>query len=123
MTATAAIIAGRRAALSLMGDKCKISRVIGLASGADGWQTHTESVVWEGPCRVQTYEPYEATITAGGHTSVVQRYQIHLPVDTPPLQEGDLVTVDGYQRVFRVAGLLQKTFQTAQRLLVDEVIS
>lgn len=85
------------------------------------------ATVYEGRCKVATYEPYEATPDVGGKTVVQQRYSIHVPVSAGPFEVGDLVTITGSAnlpattgRTFRIAGLHEKTWQTAQRLLTDE---
>ena len=84
--------------------------------------------VYEGRGKVQTYEPYEADREVTGGTWVVQRYHVHVPVTAGPFENGDLVEIltsplmpHQVGDVFRVAGLHEKTMQTAQRLLVDEI--
>ena len=87
------------------------------------------STVYAGRGKVQTYEPYESAVASqAGHTFITQRYSVHVPVDAGQFDVGDRVTIlrgsgpveDGVK--YRVAGLHEKTFQTAQRLLVDQVV-
>lgn len=117
----------RAAAESLMVDSCTVFR-----PGGGGWVKDPEtgyevpdegSEVYAGPCKVQTYEAFESKRDVGAATVVLQRYTIHVPVGTGPFEIGDVVTVAARvhpARSFRVAGLHEKSLQTAQRLLVDE---
>lgn len=84
--------------------------------------------VYEGRGKVQTYEPYESDRERVSGTVVVQRYHVHVPVTAGPFEVGDLVEVvasptmpHAVGDVFRVAGLHEKSHQTAQRLLADEI--
>lgn len=120
MTVSMAVRSGRRAAEKLMVDNCRITRTGEPTIGPDGREHISETTVYEGKCKVQTYEPYEQTPNTAGHTAVVQRYSVHAPYGAGPFEVGDKVTVTG--REFRVAGLHEKTYQTAIRLLVDEVV-
>lgn len=78
-------------------------------------------VVYEGRCKVQSFRPYETVVISGGRPVVEQRTEIHVPVGAGPFRVGDVWTVDGFDYVFRVGGVDEKSLQTAQRLLVDEV--
>lgn len=111
-----------RAARRLMTDTCKITRLATATNPNTGREYAKPFTVYEGACKLQTYEPYEQTPVAGGHTTVVQRYSVHLPVKAGEIfRVGDVVEVEG--RKFRIAGLNYKTHQTAIRLLVDEVVA
>ena len=114
-----------------MADECTITRTDPDAPwvpGPDGYDVPPQpATVYEGRCKVATYEPYEATPDVGGKTVVQQRYSVHVPVSAGPFEVGDVVTITASAqlpattgRTFRVAGLHEKTWQTAQRLLVDE---
>ena len=118
------------AAESMMVDTCTITRegagwVKDPVTGRDVPAPPT--TVYEGRCKVASYQPYEATPEVGGMTEVLQRYAVHVPVTAGPFEVGDLITITAganqpttRDRTFRVAGLHEKTWQTAQRLLVDE---
>lgn len=113
----------------LMVDACTISRVA-FPNGEvddDGNPISTETVRYAGKCKVQTYEPYEQTREVARTTQVIQRYSVHVPIDAGPFEVGDVVRITAsaglpstLSRTFRIEGLLEKTWQTAQRLLVDE---
>lgn len=83
--------------------------------------------VYAGKAKVQSWQPYEQTPDVGGQTLTRQRYYVHVPVSAGPFEIGDLIEITAATnqpstlgRKFRVAGLHEKTWQTAQRLIVDE---
>ena len=101
-----------------MTDHCTVRRVETVVDPVDYTTTEQEVVVWSGACKVATYEPDAIDLVSGGRPVTTQEYRLHVPVGAGPFQIGYLAYVDGYPHVFRVDGLLQKTFQTAQRLKV-----
>lgn len=139
-----AILHGQALAEELMTTPCVFTRPF-----PDEWVEDPETgydvpappgLVYEGLCKVATYEAHERAADVGGATLVVQRYYVHVPVGAGPFMIGDVCQVlrpgtvipagttlyensiilgDSF-RNFRVAGLHEKTWQTAQRLLVDE---
>ena len=120
----------RRVAESLMVDTLRIERVSkeGIEDGLGGI-TYPTVVVYEGKGKIQTYEPYEQAPTVGGASFVKQRYSAHIPWDAGEFEPGDVVKlvasrfpVSAVGRKYRVAGVHEKTLQTAQRLLVDELV-
>ena len=121
MTASSALARGRRMAESLMVDACTINRITGTTTDENGYETPTyaDPPPYAGRCKIQTYEPHEQTPEVGGSSPTVQRYSLHVPIGAGPFEVGDVATVGA--RVFRIGGLHGKTFQTAQRLLVDEI--
>ena len=113
----------RRRALALMTDTCTVSRPASSPTEDEtGREVWADTTVYEGRCKVQTYEAYEATPEAGGHTYTTQRYRVDLPVTAGPFTAGDVVTVVGYRHPFRVVGELDKTHLSAQRLNVDMIV-
>lgn len=118
MSARTAVIAGRRAAEALMTDRATITRPT-VTTGEDGLDTMTETPVWAGPCKVQTYEAHETAANAAGALVTIQRYSIHLPHRVDVVRVGDLIRVAGYLSVFRVTGLFDKTHVTSRRFQVD----
>lgn len=122
MTAVSAIRSGRAAAERLMMQRVVVRRK--TAVRVDGLDSFTQTVVFEGKCRVQTYEPQESKREAAGAPVVEQRYMLHLPVSSiGQVQVGDIATIEGRQRPLRVASMLEKTFQTAMRCGCDELTS
>jgi hypothetical protein len=123
---------GRAAAERLMVDTCKVTRVTGepgLIDPETGLREPPPTVtVYEGKCKVQTYEPNESRPEAGEHLWTLQRYGLHVPVGAGPVMIGDRIEITVAAadpqlvgRVFEVAGRMNKSMATAQRLLVDEV--
>lgn len=120
-----AIRRGRAAAEKLMLDRVTITRITGEVDDLTG--EGGRSTVYAGRAKIQTYEPYESDRESAGSTVIIQRYSVHVPVNVGPFEVGDLVHVDSSVNplldgsTFRVAGPHEKTLQTAQRLLVDEL--
>lgn len=118
MSAHTAVLAGRRAAEALMVDRATVTRPT-VTTGPDGLDTLTETTVWAGPCKVQTYEAHETAANAAGALVTIQRYSIHLPHHVDAVRVGDLIRVTGYLSAFRVTGLFDKTHVTSRRFQVD----
>jgi hypothetical protein len=132
MSARSATVRGRRRAEALMIDRCTIERVTGEPGSLDpetGVRDPAPSTtVYSDKCRVQTYEAHESTPDSGDHVWTVQRYAIHVPVGTDARVD-DTVTItaspldpDLVGRKYTVVALLHKTFATANRLAVDEIV-
>lgn len=86
-------------------------------------------LVYTGPCKVQTYEGYEQNPTAGGAVLTVQRYRVDLPVVVRS-RPGDLVTITASPtdphlvgKKYRVTAPFNKSYATASRCFVDEVVT
>lgn len=118
MTAKAALLAGQRAAERLMTDSCTVSRVVTVVDPVEYTTSEQEVEVWAGRCKVTTYEPDAIDLVSAGRPVTTQEYRLHVPNGAGPFRVGDLAVVAGYPHVFRIDGLLLKTFQTAQRLKV-----
>lgn len=106
----------------MMVTPCQVTRDSGppVLDPVTGDFTSGVSVIFDGYCKVQTREGEVLDVVTGSSDPNVQRYSIHLPVSAGPFKHGDLVAVPG--RVFKVDGLHKKTWQTAQRVPVVEVI-
>lgn len=118
MSARTAVIAGRRAAEALMTDRATITRPT-VTTGEGGLDEIDETPVWEGRCKVQTYEAHETAANSAGALVTIQRYSIHLPHHVDAVRVGDLIRVAGYLSIFRVTGLFDKTHVTSRRFQVD----
>lgn len=121
---SAALASGRAAAERLMTDTCTVGRPGDVTDDVTG-EAQTV-VVYEGRCKVQTYEGYEQNPTAGGAVLTVQRYRVDLPVSFRP-EAGDVVTIVASQtdprlvgKTYRVTAPFNKTYATASRCFVDE---
>lgn len=126
MTSASALRSGRAAAERLMKDACAIERPGEITDDVTGEAELTE--VYAGRCKVQTYEGYEQTPTAGGATITVQRYRVDLPVSVL-VRPGDLVTITAASadshlvgKRYRVTAPFNKSYATASRCFVDEVV-
>jgi hypothetical protein len=106
---------------SLMTSPCLITRPGTPVLDEDtGNITPTTVTVFSGYCKVQTRDTLTQQSESGSSAVAIQRYEVHVPLSSGPYLEHDLVEVSG--RRFRVVGLNLKTWQTAQRLPVEEVI-
>ena len=127
MTAPTALRSGRAAAERLMTDTCTLERPGALVDDVTG-EAELEPV-FAGRCKVQTYEGYEQNPTAGGSVLTVQRYRVDLPASVQP-RPGDLVTVTAsltdphlVGKRYRVTAPFNKSYATASRCFVDEVVT
>lgn len=127
MTAPTALRSGRAAAERLMTDTCTLARPGDLIDDITG---ETALVpVYTGLCKVQSYQAYERNPEAGGAVLTVQRYRVDLPVSVQP-RPGDVVTITASPtdphlvgNVYRVTAPFNKTYATAARCFVDEVVT
>jgi len=111
---------------SLMTSTARIAR-----AGESVWDEESgeyvdgDAVVYEGRCKVQTFQAFEAEPEAGGAQRVVQRYYLHVPVSAGVFLPGDRAEITASANpnlignVYVVAAAHEKDWQTAQRLLVD----
>ena len=121
---TALILQAQAAAQRLMLDQCTVTRRSAelVEDPETGREDYASQTVYEGPCKVQTYEAYEQTPEGAGHTYTVQRYRVDVPASAGPFTTGDVITVTGYRHEFLVAGEMDKTHMSAQRLPVDMIV-
>lgn len=123
-----AVAAGRRAAERQMLDTCTVGRVTGetTVDPDTGAVIPVTVSVYEGRCKVQTFEAHEANPEMGGSVATVQRYSVHVPVGAFEPEVGMVVTITAAAldphltgTAFRVVALLHKTAATAYRLGVE----
>jgi hypothetical protein len=128
-----ALGAGRAAAKGLMTDTVTVTRTTGAEGPVDPEtgerQPAPTMTVYSGAGKVQTYEPHESSSESGQHVYTEQRYHLHLPVTAAKVEVKDTVTVTASAmdpqlvgRSYLVAGEFAKTWATARRLLLDEVV-
>ena len=120
----------RAEAEALMVDSCLIGRASGTVESPDGVVTPTYTPVYEGKCKVQQTIAQSNTPVAGEHQFTVLDAAVHLPVSAPDLFVDDVVTIDASVndprltgRVYRVVEPFRKSFATAQRARVKEVVA
>lgn len=131
MSAEAAVLAGRREAEALMLDSCTVGRPGAPVTDPETGVVSPSTVpVYAGPCKVQQTISQGSTPTAGGHQFTVQDSRADFPVSAGPFAVDDVVTVTAavldpqlVGRVFRVVELFHKSFATAQRCRVEEVVA
>lgn len=104
-----------------MVETCVIDRPTGTDTDAEGRvvDTYLDPPPYSGRCKVQRGRSEGETPEVASSSPTVQPYEVHIPVGAGPVEVGDKVSVGA--RVFTVTATLAKTFQTAQRLMVDEV--
>ena len=130
MSATAAVLRGRKAAESLMLDQCTITRPGEVVTDPEtGDVTNTSIEVYSGKCKVQSKDSATATPEAGEHQFTVVSRQVHIPANAADVRDGDVVTLTASAlnaftvgKQYRVAGFTPDTFDTAFRLPVKEVL-
>lgn len=129
MSAEAAVLAGRRAAESLMQDTCTVERPGEPVTDPEtGEVTPSLTSVYTGPCKVQQTISQGSNPSAGSHAFTIQDSRVDFPVSAGPFAVDDVVTVTASAldpqlvgTVYRVAELFHKSFATAQRTRVEEV--
>jgi len=131
VSAEAAVLAGRREAEALMVDLCDVYRPGDPVTDPETGEVSAGfTLPYYGPCKVQQTISQASNPSAGGHQFTVQDSRIDFPVDAGPLLVDDVVTITAsvldpqlVGRVFRVAELFHKSFATAQRTRVEEVVA
>jgi hypothetical protein len=137
---TGALPGLRLQAESLMLDDCHITR----PSGTTSIDPDTGLPVADPPttiyggtgvhdsdkCKIQSDSVQAVNPTSGDHSYTVDRLAVHVPVAAAGIQVGDLIEITASAldsgnvgRKFRVASTFRKTFATAQRLPVEEVLA
>lgn len=82
-------------------------------------------------CKVKPPDTQDRTIEVAGRTAVVVDAVLHLPVSTEPLTAGDEWLVEAVDplsaaragRRYRVLGPVERTWATARRYQVEEVLT
>lgn len=90
------------------------------------------TTVYTGPGKLQSFESYEQTPSAGGHTFAVMRPHLHLPITSASaaVRVDDIATCTASSvdpslvgTKVTIAGIQSKTYMTARRFPVSEVIA
>lgn len=131
MSAAEAALRGRREAESLMLDACTVHRPGAPVTDPDtGVVAPALTLVYAGPCKVQQTISQASNPTAGGHSFTVHDSRVDFPVSAGPFAVDDVVTMTASAldtqlvgRTFRVSELFHKSYATAQRVKVSEVVA
>lgn len=130
MSIEAAIARGRAAAEALMVDACTIQRPGTEATSATGVVTPSLTSIYTGKCRLQVRQQTGAGQNIGEAYVIVERLELQLPMTTPALLEGDVVTMTASAldpllpgKKYTVRDTLAKTHLTSRRVTVLEVTS
>ena len=133
MSRQSATLAGRRAAETGMTDTWAVYRYTdGVLNETTGQYTPTATTVYSGPGKLQSFESYEQNPVAGARDYTVMRPILHLPVNTASalVKVGDTAVclaspmdADLVDREVTIEGEQSKTYMTARRFPVSEVIA
>ena len=83
-------------------------------------------------CKVQTRNLVAREEEVGGRTATTVRVELHLPIDAPAVEVGDVAEITAVGalsdvqllgRRFRVVAPVAKSFATARRLEVEAVVA
>lgn len=126
--------AGRRAAEALMADTVTVSSLTGdtTLDETTGREVPETVVKFTSKCKVQARGLAARESEVGGRIATEVRYELHLPVDAAPVEVddlcqitdvGDLSDTQLLGRTFRVVSPVAKSYATARRIDVEEVVS
>lgn len=129
MIAPEALAAGRTVAESLMVDSCIIDRPGEPVTDPDtGTVSPSHALIHEGRCKVQQTLAQSSSPEAGGAVFTVQGSRLDVPVGVGPLETGDRVRIVTavsnpalVGNVYRIVETFEKSWQTAQRVRVEEL--
>lgn len=114
-----------------MVDRCTVKYQSGTSLNATtGLEEPTYTTRFSSRCKVQARELQSTERTSGGHETTLVRLSIHLPLSAGAVQVDDVVTITSASydrqlvgRVFRVLAPVGKSFATARRVEVEEVVA
>lgn len=129
MTARAAALRGQRMAEAMMRDTGILARPgVPVTDPVTGAVTDDAATIYTGRCKITSDAAVVDAAEAGQATVLVTREQVHIPHGAPRALAGDTfevtASVDNPHNVgrrFRVLQPVGKTFETAQRLPVQEI--
>lgn len=131
MNAAEAVRMGQAVAESRMIDTCTIGRQSGVFTDpSSGQVVPTFTTVYAGKCEVQQTISQASSPVTGGHRYTVQNVMLKVPVAVTGLRIDDTVTLASavidpelVGRVFRLSELFYKSYPTARRFRVEEVVA
>ena len=111
----------------MMRTPCTVRRASTVTAGWRGEDVDVPGDLVYGPgvpgyvgCGLKSEQVQVLTEESASSTVTVQRLTVKLPVASGPYRVGDVVEVGA--RRLRITGLHRQTFQTAQRLPVEELV-
>lgn len=122
---------GQRAAEALMLDACTVKYQSGVSfNNTTGRDEPTFTTRFSGRCKVQERGVQSVERDAGAREVTILRTYVHLPISAGAVEVDDVVTITAAEfdaqlvgRVFRVLAPSGKSFATARRLEVEEVVA
>jgi hypothetical protein len=131
---TAALLSGRRSAESLMTDTVAITYPTGdtTIDETTGSETPVYATRFTSKCKIQTRTLQARQEEVGGRTATTVTVELHLPVSAGAVEVGDVAEITAVGalsdvqllgRKFRVIAPVAKSFATARRLDVEEIVS
>lgn len=133
MSVQSTMYAGRRAAEALMVDTCEVKHLDPeepTTLNENGVDVPNYITRFTSPCKVQERGVQSVEREAGGHEATILRTFVHLPISTAAVEVDDVLTITAAThdpqlvgRTFRVLAPSGKTFATARRLEVEEVVA
>ena len=97
-----------------------------------GSESIPPTVRFSSPCKVQARNLQARQEEVGGRTATTVSVELHLPISAPAVEVGDLCEITAVGslsdphllgRVFRVVAPVAKSFATARRFDVEQVMS
>ena len=127
MSAQSITLAGQRAAERLMVDTCRVDRnSTPVTDPTTGKVSQSRTAIYEGKCKVQSMASRVQEATSAEHQFAAIRSEVHLPMTAGPVRTNDYVTITAsivsprmVGMVMRVTGVQPKSFETAQRVMVE----
>lgn len=129
MSISVYVLSGRRESALIQTDRCRIEPILPSTTDATSGKVIEQygPAIYEGRCRVTTYEPQEQNPVVGGSRLTVQRYSVQVPV-TVPVPVNALVTILACKldpamvgKKYRTVAELHKTQATSQRVGIEEM--
>lgn len=122
---------GQRAAEALMLDACTVKYATGTSfNSSTGLDETTYTTRFTSACKVQARELQSNERDAGGAERTTVRLSVHLPISAGAVETDDILTITAAPhdsqlvgRVFRILAPGGKSFATARRLEVEEVVA
>lgn len=131
---SAVVTAGQVAAEALMADACTIRRDTGdTAQDPDtGTVEPVFTTLFSSPCKVQARSLVALDAEVGGRTATTVRLELHLPVASAAVKTGDVAEITAVGalsdstlvgREFMITAPVAKSFATARRYEVEEIVA